>query len=204
MTRRFNISLKRVRPRIGLLFAMWLLLLSGCAQQLDRNTCMSLARGVDYCLAPLQSDVNQSQTQQVSIAVQGERHQLLSQLEIVPQQLTLVGLAPLGQALFTVTYDGHSVSSQQSILLGDQFKAEYLLGLLQLIYWPIEDVNRNLHGGQLRSADCDAAQCRSLYANGSDTPQIEIRYNQQSLWVAKVALSIAQADLTLTINPIAE
>ncbi|WP_345773520.1 DUF3261 domain-containing protein [Shewanella sp. Isolate11] len=175
--------------------------LSGCAQQLTRQTCMSLASEVDYCLAPLLKN-HLSQTQQVNLEVDDKRHQLMSQLELTPEQLTLVGLAPLGQALFTLTYDGEHLDSQQSILLGDEFRGEYLLGLLQLIYWPIEDVNRNLQGGQLTRQTCDAALCRTLYASDNTTAIIEIRYSQSSKWQAQIILTIAQAKLTLKITPI--
>ncbi|ASJ98207.1 MULTISPECIES: DUF3261 domain-containing protein [Shewanella] len=184
----------------GLMLAA-ILLLSACAQTLDRQTCMVLAQGVDYCLAPLPAETNISQSQLVKLKVKQSRHQLLSQLDLSPQTLTLVGLAPLGQPLFTLSYDGDQLTSEQSLLLGEQFKAEYLLGLLQLIYWPTEDVNRYLQGATLASYECDAPRCRRLYANDGATI-MDIRYSQTAPWAAQVNLDFQQAQLSLDIRPL--
>ncbi|QYJ85895.1 DUF3261 domain-containing protein [Shewanella mesophila] len=197
------------------LILLWVVIgMSGCAQHLQRQTCMTLATDLDYCLAPLLQNSQHSQSQRVNLDVDGKRHQLMSQLELSPEQLTLVGLAPLGQALFTLTFDGELLNSEQSLLLGDQFKAEYLLGLLQLIYWPLDDLNRHLQGGIITSPACEAMMCRKLYASGdiggktngsgsgSGREIVDIRYSKQSLWQANIVLTLAQAKLTLKITPI--
>ncbi len=183
-----------------LLLCALILMLNGCAQQLSRQTCMSLAKDVNYCLAPL-LNTEQTLTQQVNLQVNTQRHQLMSQLELSPQQLTLVGLAPLGQALFTLTYDGSQLDSHQSRLLGDEFKAEYLLGLLQLAYWPVEDINRHLQGGKLEHHFCTKALRRVLYTEDK-TEIITINYSQDDRWQAQVTIEIPQAKLTLNITPI--
>lgn len=188
-------------PLRAILFICAALLLSACAHKLDRQTCMALAQGVDYCLAPLPESAPVSQSQLVKLKVKQARHQLLSQLDLMPESLTLVGLAPLGQPLFTLSYDGQRLTSEQSVLLGDQFKAEYLLGLLQLIYWQPEDVNRHLQGATLATYACDAAYCRRLYASDGETI-MDIRYSQTSPWTAEVTLEFHQAQLTLNIQPL--
>ncbi|MCE9680355.1 DUF3261 domain-containing protein [Shewanella sp. AS1] len=180
-----------------------ILTIGGCAQRLDRDTCMNLTSDVSYCLAPLQNDLSLSQTQKVNLEVDGSKHQLLSQLELTPEQLTLVGLAPLGQALFTLTFDGKRLESQQSALLGEAFKGEYLLALLQLIYWPIEEANLQLRGAVLRTIACEATHCRGLYSDNTQTQVLEIRYSQTSPWQAQVILTFEQAKLTLKITPLA-
>lgn len=175
---------------------------TACSHTLQRQTCVALASNVSYCLAPIPAASQiHSLTQQVSIQVDGAHHELLTQLELDKQNLTLVGLAPLGQALFTLTYDGNSLSSQQSVLLGDEFKAEYLLALIQLAYWPIEDVNPYLQGASLMTQSCDAAQCRTLYANQTQSI-MQIRYDQQDPWKAEIQLAIPKAKFELKITPI--
>ncbi|KIO37934.1 DUF3261 domain-containing protein [Shewanella sp. cp20] len=188
-------------PLRASLFICMTLMLSACAQKLDRQTCMALAQGVDYCLAPLPASTPVSQSQLVKLKVKQSRHQLLSQLDLTPDSLTLVGLAPLGQPLFTLTYDGQQLTSEQSVLLGEQFKAEYLLGLLQLIYWQPGDVNRHLQGATLTDHTCDAAYCRRLYASDGETI-MDIRYSQAQPWAAEVTLEFHQAQLTLNIQPL--
>ncbi|MBW8185676.1 DUF3261 domain-containing protein [Shewanella nanhaiensis] len=179
-----------------------LLFTTACSHTLERQTCVALASEVNYCLAPIPANSQiHSLTQQVSINVDEEHHELLTQLELDKQQLTLVGLAPLGQALFTLVFDGNTLSSQQNMLLGDEFKAEYLLALIQLAYWPMEDVNSYLQGANLVSQACDAARCRSIYA--SETQEIiEISYDRIDPWSAVIELAIPQAKFELKITPI--
>lgn len=179
-----------------------IMLTSACSHTLQRQTCVALANDVSYCLAqiPAESQIR-SLTQQVSIQVDGAHHELLTQLELDKQNLTLVGLAPLGQALFTLTYDGNSLTSQQSMLLGDEFKAEYLLALIQLAYWPVADVNPHLQGASLIEQACNAAQCRTLYASEKERI-MQISYDQQDPWKAVIQLAIPKAKFELKITPI--
>ncbi|QQX79893.1 DUF3261 domain-containing protein [Shewanella sp. KX20019] len=201
-----------------------LTLLAGCSQTLQRQTCVELPSSVSYCLAPLsdasqdagnkpESFTDRSMTQKTILKTQSSQHELLTQLELDPQQLTLVGLAPLGQPLFTLTYDGEKLISEQSSLLGDQFKAEYLLAIMQLIYWSEDSLNRHLQNGYIQSYNCDVAYCRKLIAakpsandmmNNAEDPQpiVTIRYSQLAPWQAKVKLQIDAADFELIITPL--
>lgn len=206
-----------------------LLLLSACSQSLTRQTCVSLPQDSHYCLAPLLKQTR-SMTQKISIQVGTQQHELMGQLDMSPNNLTLVGVAPLGQALFTLNYDGHTLHSEQSILLGKQFKAEYLMAMLQLIYWPQQDVNHYLQNAQLRNLDktlrsctsekdinnekltscnqevqCNAVFCKALYnthEKSTEKPILSIQYSQFSPWNASVELSIPAAEFRLTITPI--
>ncbi|PKG55488.1 DUF3261 domain-containing protein [Shewanella sp. Choline-02u-19] len=201
-----------------------LLLLAGCSQTLQRQTCVELPSNVSYCLAPLNDAstiepskpfTERSLTQKTTIKTQSSQHELLTQLELNPQQLTLVGLAPLGQPLFTLTYDGDKLISEQSTLLGNQFKAEYLLAIMQLVYWREDSLNRHLQNGYIQGYNCDGAYCRKLFAavprgsskemkiNAEDPqPIVTIRYSRPEPWQAKVELRIDAADFELIITPL--
>ncbi|MGR6504006.1 DUF3261 domain-containing protein [Shewanella sp. Koi 1] len=154
----------------------------------------------------------QSFSQKVSIKVGDNTHELLTQLELEGERMTLVGLAPLGQALFTLVYDGNTLSSEQSLLLGDEFKAEYLMAMMQLIYWPEQSIKSHLEGGELVTGLCDAIPCRQFYSqdtlisrSDNQTQVIQIRYQQQSddaLWQAHINLTMPQAKFELEIQPI--
>ncbi|CAM3483500.1 DUF3261 domain-containing protein [Shewanella violacea] len=192
------------------------LILSACSQTFQRQTCVALAKEVNYCLAPIPLDeTNQSwirsATQKAGIRVDSSQHELMTQVEIGANKLTLVGLAPLGQALFTLTYDGSTLTSEQSALLGNEFKAEYLLALIQLIYWPEETVNAHLQGAKLSSSDCGASKCRKIYAieqtsninTGTQNESIvNIAYSHDNPWQAEIELKIPQAKFELTLTPI--
>ncbi|MCU8056104.1 MULTISPECIES: DUF3261 domain-containing protein [unclassified Shewanella] len=170
----------------------------------------------------------QSFSQKVSIKVGDKSHELLTQLELENERMTLVGLAPLGQALFTLVYDGNTLSSEQSVLLGDNFKAEYLMAMMQLIYWPEQSIRAHLEGGHLVTGLCDTIggnqgdtlegtrvntiPCRQIYSqdtliskSGQQTHVVQIRYQQNigdALWQAHISLTMPQAKFELEIEPI--
>jgi hypothetical protein len=170
----------------------------------------------------------QSFSQKVSIKVGDKSHELLTQLELEDERMTLVGLAPLGQALFTLVYDGNTLSSEQSMLLGDSFKAEYLMAMMQLIYWPEQSIRAHLEGGHLVTGLCDKVggnqgdtligtrvntiPCRQIYSqdtliskSGQQTHVVQIRYQQNigdALWQAHISLTMPQAKFELEIEPI--
>ncbi|MGI2209811.1 DUF3261 domain-containing protein [Shewanella baltica] len=185
-------------------------------------------------MASQQTDSNtgvsspQSFSQKVSIKVGKESHELLTQLELEGERMTLVGLAPLGQALFTLVYDGNTLSSEQSVLLGDNFKAEYLMAMMQLIYWPEQSIRAHLEGGHLVTGLCDTVEgnqsetlvdtrmntipCRQIYSQDTlisksalQTHVVQIRYQQNvgdALWQAHISLTMPQAKFELEIEPI--
>lgn len=166
----------------------------------------------------------QSFSQKVSIKVGDESHELLTQLELEGERMTLVGLAPLGQALFTLVYDGNTLSSEQSVLLGDNFKAEYLMAMMQLIYWPEQSIRAHLEGGHLviglcktvaetlNNAQGSSIPCRQIYSqdplknNSTEQAQVlQINYRQGTgdmLWQAHINLTMPQAKFELEIQPI--
>ncbi|MCL1066220.1 DUF3261 domain-containing protein [Shewanella olleyana] len=179
------------------------LLVSGCSQQLLRQTCVKLTPEVNYCLAPMlttSASDEQILTQKISFTHGEKHHELLTQLELTPTTMTMVGLAPIGQALFTVTFDGDEVLSQQNVLMGEDFKAEYLMAIMQLIYWPHEQVNPYFSQGEMQEVDCDKARCSALIVNNNRA--ITIDYTHENPWVADVVLHFPAANITLTISPL--
>jgi hypothetical protein len=190
------------------LLCLALMQLSACSQRLVRDTCVKLAEDVNYCLAPL-SELNAmglssnqvvSLSQMVSFTHDQEQHELLTQLEIDGQNMTLVGLAPLGKALFTVFYDGHTLTSQQSQFMGDQFKAEYLMAIMQLTYWSSESINRQLSAGKLIDESYGLSRKKRLVHQGK--PLIELTYSQANPWEADVTIDIRAAKIQLQIEPL--
>lgn len=204
MNRQTTRLTQRLSPII--LGALALITLSSCSQQLERQTCVPLADGLDYCLIQhndlplLATQTGISLSQMVRFEQGDEQHELMTQLEIDPQQMTLVGLAPLGQALFTLVYQGNTLTSQQSSLLGERFKAEYLMTMMQLIYWPVEQINRQLTQGEMTESACGAYVCRRLQYKQQTL--IQIQYSHTDPWTSQVILRMQQANLSLHITPL--
>lgn len=195
-----------------------ILTLSGCSQLLLRQTCVGLAKDINYCLAPLPLEdrdqlpkdqahdkarpVGHSETQRVNLQLGEQHHELLGQMDLGPERLTLIGLAPLGQALFSLDYDGARLQSKQSLLLGDEFRAEYLLALMQLMYWPLDSINASLKGGALVQEPCKQVLCRVLYPDDSSEQILSIDYSHTDPWQAQIHLRIPAVALSLTVTPL--
>ncbi|MGK0410171.1 MAG: hypothetical protein ACJASB_002333 [Shewanella psychromarinicola] len=180
-------------------------LLTACSQQIVRQTCVPFTGEAQYCLSPTSTvltDAHQdiNLTQMVNFTRGQDSHELLTQLELNPQRMTLVGLAPLGQALFTLVYDGQTLQSQQSLLLGEQFKAEYLMAIMQIIYWPTEQVNRHLSGGELMIKPCNMGLCKQML--DADGELMRLIYSNIDPWLAQVNVDIDAADIHIKITPI--
>lgn len=174
-------------------------LLTGCSQQLQRDTCVMLSDNIRYCLADIPSDTaSNTYSQYVSIEHQGKRHQLLTEFALTPQQMKLVGLAPIGQPLFTIVYDCKQLHSQQSSLLGDKFSAEYLMTLLQLAYWPESEVNKQLSSGRWQTIDCMQTMCKALIDDNQSL--IVMQYSNTSSWQADIEIAIPAANINIKIQ----
>ena len=203
INRRLNNKLMiKTHYRLPLLCGLLLcaLLLSGCSQQFQRQTCVALSEALSYCLAPINEQVEQgAHSQTVQFSHDGQTHQLITELQIDKNTMTLVGLAPLGQPLFTIVYDGHRLISQQSNLLGKDFKAEYLMAILQLVYWPTDVINQHLSAGSWQQHPCQLALCRQLTADNNDVV-LNAEYSQIEPWQAAIDIHIIQADVQIMIQ----
>ncbi len=179
--------------------------LIGCQVNQQRQQCVSFSRQLDYCLQMPDVDVL-SQTHELTVLFerQQQRHELLLHVEIDNRQLIVVGLGPIGQALFTLTFDGQTLNSQHSALLGNDFKPEYILALIQMAYWPEKSVSIGLQQGNIFSDSLIAQSWRKVI----DTEQQEvvmISYQKSvNPWLSTVTINIPEAHLTLTMTPLVD
>ncbi|KFZ37696.1 hypothetical protein HR45_09775 [Shewanella mangrovi] len=181
------------------------MLLSGCQQlRQSQHSCITLAADVNQCLAPLpwqhSAPPADELTQLVTLKRYDKQQQLTMSLALTPQNMTIIGLAPLGQALFTLQFDGHTLSSEQSMLLGEQFRADYLVAMLQLVYWPQAALQQAISGAELSEQQCGKALCRQLRRDDKLIASVE--YQQSDKWHSQAVLTLPQADVRLTINPL--
>ncbi|MGI0117116.1 DUF3261 domain-containing protein [Zooshikella sp. RANM57] len=82
-------------------------------------------------------------TQNVSIRFKDQTFSLLTQAELRPQRITLVGLSHLGQRLFTISYDGHSI--EQGHHLPDiPVDLNYIMQDFLWVYTPLSGLQQHL------------------------------------------------------------
>lgn len=91
--------------------------------------------------APLRSpaalDASRTSTQVLNIAFRKREFTLQCVVQVTPQSMTLVALAPLGQRAFTLNYDGTRVQADISPYVPKDLPPQRVLADLQLALWPL-------------------------------------------------------------------
>jgi len=167
------------RRRLGgfLLF----LLLSGCAL-LNRHdqSDFPLAMPIAPPTAPGRRVV-----QQISAYWPGSRQEvLLCVLELDQRHIAMAGLTNDGLDLFNVSYDGKSLLLDKSPLVPDSVAPELMLADMQLVYWPLELLQKTLSAPWRLDAGRDY---RRLFYNNQ--PVQDVNYlAPDPLWPRSVEL----------------
>ncbi len=145
---------------------------------------VTLAPGVVFRLLPPASfGKNVSLSQTAEIAFNGEQHELVFQTEISAEKLVVVGLRPDGMRLFTIVYDGKSISTDGVGKAIDNIKPLYLLADMQLSLWPVEVLRKELEN----NSDCFRSGVCSLLSGSN--PGL-FPFSRQLLNDDKVVISI--------------
>jgi len=124
------------RSFAGVLAIIILFALFACTQNTESVKPLKIARDVEFSLLPPESfGQSLSLLQSLEINYKGESRQLLAQLEINPNKITLVGLSPLGNRLFTVLWTGESLSEEYLAEWPFPFSPKHILADVQLALW---------------------------------------------------------------------
>jgi hypothetical protein len=118
-------------------FLLWL---SGCTlmqpqQVTDKPELMPMAQP----LGPARRIV-----QQIDAVWADRQESLLAVLELDARHIAMAGLSNDGLSLFNLTYDGNTVVSDKSPLLPESVNPEFIISDLQLVYWPIAELQKKL------------------------------------------------------------
>jgi hypothetical protein len=168
------------------------LMLSACAlnplqENMDKAGLMPIAQP----LGPTRRIV-----QQINAFWADREETLLVVLELDNQHIAMAGLSNDGLSLFNLTYDGKTVLSDNSPLLPETVKPEFMLADLQLVYWPLPALEKIMPVGWRLEA---LENKRLLYIN--DKKQAEIDYlSPETDWPKVVELVNFQYHYRLRIK----
>ena len=184
-----------VALRIPAVFAS-LLVLGACAHA-PRKTPPVPADASRPALAP-PAAVSPRSASQVIHAVYGARALTLrTAIQVDSAVLKVVGVNATGQRLFTVSYDGNTISADQSPFVPDNLDPARVLADMQLALWPLATV-QPAFAEQGLSVTEPFAGVRRL-ARG-DTLVAEVHYAAPDPWNGRLWFVNFEFDYSLTID----
>jgi hypothetical protein len=139
--------------------------------------------------------------QQLTAHWPGSRETLLCVLELDNRRIAMAGLTQDGLSLFNLTYDGKKLEADKSPLVPETLVPEMIIADLQLVYWPLDSLQKQLPKGLQLEA---GPGFRRLSEQGQ--PLVEVRYlsqedlNQKSAWPKEIELTHKQYHYKLTIH----
>jgi len=162
-----------------LTFLLWLCL-TGCSlMPASPNEANTQVMPLAHPIGPARRIV-----QQLTAVWADRQESLIAVLELDAQHIAMAGLSNEGLSLFNLTYDGKTITTDQNPLLPATVKPEFFITDLQLVYWPIAELQKTLPS-QWRLEATDTL--RSLYFK--EAKQVEIRYlTPDAIWPKEVEL----------------
>ena len=82
--------------------------------------------------------------QQITAHWANKQATMLCVLELDKQHIAMAGLSNEGLSLFNLSYNGKKLTVDKSPLLPDSVAPEYIITDLQLVYWPVAELQKSL------------------------------------------------------------
>jgi len=137
-----------------------------------------------------------SLTQTVQIKYADKQYDFIAQIEIADHSFKMVGLTNMGIKLFSIISTENYYDFKKSPLLGDEINLTYLLADLQLTYWPLNQLNKQL---QLNNALIETRSQQRLILH-RDKPIIDIQFSNTDHWNTNITFTHLQRNYSVTIN----
>lgn len=117
------------------------LLLAGCA---TASRAPSIGETGERPLVSPAAAGDRAVSQVVRGAVGAREITISCVVSVKGNEMSVVGLNAMGVRLFTLRYDGQSVTAEKSPGVPDQLQPERLIADLQFVFWPLESLQRPL------------------------------------------------------------
>jgi Protein of unknown function (DUF3261) len=126
--------------------AYWLLLASFSANLVSCSLLPTIDHSEAIVNLPLAQPRGPSRrvVQQIKATWQGHEENLMCVLELDNKHIAVAGLSTDGVSLFNLNYDGKTVKLDKSPLLPESVSPVLVIKDLQLVYWPLADLQKIL------------------------------------------------------------
>jgi hypothetical protein len=133
-------------------------------------------------------------------AMVGDREIVLDcVVEVTPDRVTVVGLLPAGNRVFSVRYDGRKVEQERTPQVPAQLQPEQLLADLQLAFWPLEALRGAFDGSSWKVSQADS-RTRRLLRDGRLVA--EVHYGDSDPWRGRVWLVNLERGYALIVDSV--
>lgn len=128
-----------------LLILLCLLLFNACSSLQKLNEPVFLDKHSQFYLQAVPKGLwGQASLQKLLITTPQDKHELLLQTELRPNQINMVGLSAAGLVLFKLTWSKEAGIKVNSNILAKGINAQVMLAYYQLANWPIKDIQLGL------------------------------------------------------------
>jgi len=133
-------------------------------------------------------------------AMVGDREIVLDcVVEVTFDRVTVVGLLPAGNRVFSVRYDGTKVEQERTPQVPAQLQPQQLLADLQLAFWPVESLHDAFRGGPWKLSQPDS-RTRRLLRDGRLVA--EVHYGDTDPWQGRAWLVNLERGYALIVDSV--
>jgi hypothetical protein len=186
-------------PNLKFLILLPLLIISGCASlpSAPKNYAY-ITRTTKFNLLAL-NDLNKSITLNQSMTGKyGKKNYNLNLVsQITPGNIKIAGLTEFGTRIFAIDYDNTSIKFEPSQLVKEtlNIRPEYILADMQLVYWPLEALKKNLTGDVAITENN-----RKRVVSVAGKPVIQITYSDNDKWKSIINYTHLERSYEYTIK----
>lgn len=159
--------------------------------------CMKIGPVGAFCPLPPSALPAVQASHLVTVTQADQKHTFLGRLGIDSQALRLAGASLFGTHLFTITWDGHAVTSQPP---EPKMHPQLVVAMLEIALADPAMLRPRLHGMELTVNQTGDTDIRELHEHGHLVARIERRGTP--LTAAHLVIHIPPAHLTLRLQPL--
>jgi hypothetical protein len=165
--------------------------------------CAHAVRGTEASMQPplaAPHALSPRSASQVIHAAYGDRALTMrTAIQLDAANLKVIGVTATGQRLFTVGWDGKTVTAEKSALVPDNVDPARVLADVQLALWPLAALQETLRAQQFEVSEPFAGVRR---LSRGETLIAEVHYAAADPWASRLWLVNFELDYSLTIDTI--
>lgn len=181
---------------------VWLslaVLLAACASAPPQSGCAPVGRDGQLCLLPPSALPAVDASHVVTVTRAGKQDTFLGRLHIDARALRLAGFSLFGTNLFTLEYDGQTITHHPEQM---SLHPELLVVMLEIALADPAALQSRLHHLTLTVNESGDMQTRELFESGHLIARIE--ETGRPLAAARIRIAIPPANLSVQLTPLAD